>query len=198
MIPIGDIILEPAFLGLAPYCKRMGFTLEKLIAKINAIPDSTHEKPLVRLYFQRLLVAYDSGDQSAIEGWLTATWLGAQTAGVIMPQASEGARFIRGRRLGGKSRSGQLSDFNHAVMRLADRLHTRDVDRILQEMRADCDEASDLLEDLRAHPSDPVRIRFVDVPDEPKETDTIAFIVVSTGEEHARTLKTMKNNLRNR
>lgn len=106
---------------------------------------------------------------------------------------------VEGRIRGGESRKGKLSPFNHAITRLAQALRSVDRQRILEELRADAagdrDESeSELLNDLRAARSDPVLIRFDDVPTDLKDRKAkIGFRNVMTRKEGSKSVSHLLN-----
>jgi hypothetical protein len=133
-------------------------------------------------YFERLDELWSKFQRAA----------GYGAAAVVVRDES---KLLNWRAAGGRARKGKLSPFNQAVHALAKALRTRDAGKILDEMRADAHDESDLLDDLRARPENPVTLRFQEVPDATDEAARIDFVHTDTGREESRTVKTLKNNL---
>lgn len=95
---------------------------------------------------------------------------------------------------GGEARRGKFSPFRHAVQQLARKIGTRDFERVLDEIRRDCEEDSEVMDDLRAARTDPVEIRFQSV-DEGEDKGKIYFASVRNGKEEHRSIKTLRNYL---
>lgn len=125
-------------------------------------------------------------------------WRAFQAAagyGAAALAVSNEAKQARWQTAGGKSRKGKVSPFKAAVLALAQRLGTRDAQAILDEMRADTCDESELLDDLRERRENPVMLRFQEVPEHAEDDEQILFVRTDNGEECARTVKTMKNYL---
>ncbi|SIQ11352.1 hypothetical protein SAMN05421829_102336 [Aromatoleum tolulyticum] len=136
------------------------------------------EEVLYAVRYDRTLTGYHVDD-------LCAAW------GRMLEQfAGMGGAVATGQKKGGSSRKGKLSPLNHAIERICEKLGTRDYAQVLDEIRLDTTEGSDLLDDLRAARENPVRVRFQEI-----EGDCVRYLDTVTQTEQSRSLKTLKNQL---
>ncbi len=116
---------------LRPYLERnvtgLGtLTVDALVEKINALPDATQEKALLRHYWERLCLALSQDNAEAIAGWLTALALATHTAGFLLPKAASRVKSSKplnsgGRAAGTASTKMKASSRNMEIRRIVER-----------------------------------------------------------------------------
>lgn len=132
-------------------------------------------------------------------GELDSKWTQFQVAmgyGAIAREVCAAEIKRRWQQSGGKAKKDRYGPFRWAVIRLAERLRSRSPEAVLKEMRADCNDESDVLDDLRCARDNPVVIRFNEVPENAADDKgVICFVDVRTDKEDSRSIKVLKNYL---
>jgi len=155
-----------------------------------------HEAPKARTpdgaVAQTAILAIYAAHQAIITG-RRALWAIALELRREVQPAGDAIKMEGWRKSGGDSRKGTRSPLRLAIEELSKRMGTRDLDKILAEIRKDAEGDSDLLDDLRGRSIEPVTVQFQEVDD---VEEKVRFLVA--GLEKERTFKRVKNILRDR